>query len=382
MIGLGIGVGWATKRRLVNYINELIKQFKDRVAADGGTFEAEQCLKNTLNTLGIVVPPTVVTAPVISGSTAIGSVISTTNGVFDGVTPITYTYQWLLDGSPILGATSSTYTTENSGTLTCKVTATNDFGSASSISNSLEIEPFDSDYQAILDYATTQGYTLPSDSQKLLQNQLLIDLKDAGVWNKLDTFANFATDGSSNFALIDWKNLTQYTAVNSPTFTTNVGFLTNGTSSYINTNKMLGTNFTLNSASEFKWVNNAIDNNSANVSSGARGTLGGNLYEVTGFNVAINSVAVSGFTNNLSAGLRHIDRKNSITIERFVNGVVSSVTQNSTFVVDRAPFIGCFNNGTPSGFESNSFSFYGFGASLSSESSNLYNAINTYKNSI
>jgi hypothetical protein len=51
MIGLGIGVGWATKRRLVNYINKLIKQFKNRVAADGGTFEAEQCLKDSLPTL-------------------------------------------------------------------------------------------------------------------------------------------------------------------------------------------------------------------------------------------------------------------------------------------------------------------------------------------
>ena len=60
--------------------------------------------------------------------------------------------------------------------------------------------PYDTDYQAILDYATTQGYTLPSDSQKTLQNQLLVDLKAAGIWSKLDTFANFATDGSSDFA--------------------------------------------------------------------------------------------------------------------------------------------------------------------------------------
>ena len=241
---------------------------------------------------------------------------------------------------------------------------------------------FDTDYQAVLDYATTQGYTLPSDSQKLLQNQLLIDLKTAGVWDKLDTFANFATDGSSNFALIDWKRLSQYTAVNSPTFTTNVGFLTNGTSSYINTNKTPGTNFTLNSASEFKWVNNVIDNLSGNVSSGARGTLGSNIYELTGSIVSVNSIGTAGFSSNVLAGFRHIDRKNSTTIERFVNGVVSSLSQNSTFVVDRVPFIGCFNNGLASGFESNSFSFYGFGASLSSESSNLYNAINTYKNSI
>jgi hypothetical protein len=82
----------------------------------------------------------------------------------------------------------------------------------------------DADYKAILDYATTQGYTLPSASQQLLQEQLLIDLKDAGIWSKLDTFAVFATDGDSDFALIDWKRLTDYTAINSPTFTSNEGF--------------------------------------------------------------------------------------------------------------------------------------------------------------
>jgi len=42
----------------------------------------------------------------------------------------------------------------------------------------------DSDYQAVLDYATTQGYTLPSASQQLLQNQLVVDLKDGGIWSK------------------------------------------------------------------------------------------------------------------------------------------------------------------------------------------------------
>jgi len=95
---------------------------------------------------------------------------------------------------------------------------------------------FDPDYKAILDYATTQGYTLPSANQQTLQNQLVVDLKDAGIWSKLDTFAVFATDGDSDFALIDWKRLSDYTAVNSPTFTSNQGFQGNGTSSWINTN--------------------------------------------------------------------------------------------------------------------------------------------------
>ena len=93
----------------------------------------------------------------------------------------------------------------------------------------------DADYRAILDYATSQGYTLPSESQRLLQEQLVIDLKDAGIWNKLDTFAVFATDGDSDFALIDWIRLTDYTVVNSPTFVSNLGYLGDGVTACIAT---------------------------------------------------------------------------------------------------------------------------------------------------
>lgn len=95
---------------------------------------------------------------------------------------------------------------------------------------------FDASYQAVLDYATSLGYTLPSSAQQVKQNKLIVDLKAGGVWNKLDTLRVYATDGSSNFALIDWKRLSLCTAVNSPTFTTNQGFTSNGTSSYLDVN--------------------------------------------------------------------------------------------------------------------------------------------------
>jgi surface protein len=122
------------------YVDALIAQFKTRVALDGGTFEAENCLKTTLKALDLQYPPLPITAPVITGSVAIGSLMSVSNGVFDGISPFTYTYQWLLDGSPISGATSSTYTTTSEGNLTCVVTAINSFGSASSVtSNSIDI---------------------------------------------------------------------------------------------------------------------------------------------------------------------------------------------------------------------------------------------------
>jgi hypothetical protein len=242
---------------------------------------------------------------------------------------------------------------------------------------------FDADYQAILNYATTQGYTLPSSTQQTKQNTLLSSLKTAGIWNKLDSFANFRTDGDFNFALIDWKNLTQYTATNSPAFTINVGFLTNGTSSYINTNKSLGSNFTLNSASEVKWVNNVLDLSTGTAISGARSTNAlGNLYELRETTFIVNSNVALFVTANNSIGFRHINRANSTQVQRFINGVGVTGNQASTTLVNRIPFIGCFNNGTAQGFESNSFSIYGFGGDLSAEATNFYNAINTYITSL
>ena len=184
------------------------------------------------------VPVNTVT-PVISGTALVGNTLTSTTGTWTSDTGVTgYLYQWTRDGVNISGATNSTYTLVSADlntSIICKVAATDTDGTSAYVnSNSLVV--YDSEYKAILDYATTQGYKLPSVSQRLKQSVLLSSLKTAGVWSKLDTFANFATDGDSNFALIDWKRLTQYTAVNSPTFTTNQGFQGNGTSSYIDTN--------------------------------------------------------------------------------------------------------------------------------------------------
>jgi len=94
---------------------------------------------------------------------------------------------------------------------------------------------FDSDYQAVLDFATSEGDTLPSASQQILQNNVVLSLKDKGLWNKKDAFGLFATDGNVDFALICWKRLIKMDAISSPTFTINAGFDGNGSSSYIDT---------------------------------------------------------------------------------------------------------------------------------------------------
>ena len=202
----------------------------------------------------------------------------------------------------------------------------------------------DPDYQAILDYATTQGYTLPSASQQALQNQLLVDLKDAGIWSKLDTFAVFATDGDSDFALIDWIRLADYTAINSPTFTSNQGFQGNGTSSYIVSNYLPITNAVnlSQNSNSYGYVMGIYDTapstaeqhwgNAINTSSQGfwRSRSVSNTYHNA---TSLISIDPKLFTTDV---LLHMDRNNSTTVYDIVDGTVqNTINSTSASVLDQ-----------------------------------------------
>jgi hypothetical protein len=252
----------------------------------------------------------------------------------------------------------------------------------------------DPDYQAILDYATTQGYTLPSAGQQALQNQLVVDLKAAGIWSKLDTFAVFATDGDSDFALIDWIRLSQYTAVNSPTFTSNEGFQGNGTSSYVDTNfkpSVNAVNMSINSSS-FN-IYQRIDSSVANYGHGAYSTPSG-LYinplarfPTVGFrswhnsNAGGNSGTYSGAPSFYST-----DRSGSGSVIHINNGSqIGNITLSSSSLPTRniLLFASATNSTTGIGELNNAqISLVSIGASLNTEKTAFYNAINTYLTSL
>lgn len=326
--------------------------------------------------------PVNLTLPVISGTNTIGSVLTTTNGTWSGTTPITYTYQWLRNGSIISGATSSTYTlvtADTSSNVTCRVTATNVNGSVNATSNSLTI--YESEYKAVLDYATTQGYTLPSTAQILKQNTLLSSLKTDGVWSKLDTFANFATDGDSNFALIDWKKLTQYTAVNSPTFTANEGFMGNGTSSYIDTKfnpSTQGVNYTLINASRYAYVfsgsltqrfdGNSLESNNMRIGS----------YTTHKINSGTVNTLNSAFTYSATKGMKSIHRTSSTAITLYN----ASVGENRTLLSTGLPNANQWILRQGSIYVNTKMSMYAMGASMISENTAFVNAFDTYLNSL
>ena len=238
---------------------------------------------------------------------------------------------------------------------------------------------FCSEYIAVLSVAKYYNYTLPSFSQQLKQNDLLLNLKSSGVWSKLDSFGLFATDGSGEFALIDWKRLALYTAINSPTFSINGGFTGNGTSAYIDTNfnPTIGTNnYQLNDAGRFYWVDNQVGGGVT-----LEGTSTGGVNVSTYQNAASQRInqgttSLNSAVNLVGDGFRSINRTSSTNVEIFFNVTQSSRTATSTSVLNSNQWIFRGN------FPIIRFRFYAMGASLVSENADFYNAINTYLTSL
>jgi hypothetical protein len=256
-------------------------------------------------------------------------------------------------------------------------------GYSNTISVTTAAPSFDADYQAVLDYATTQGYTLPSSGQQTLQNQLVVDLKAGGIWSKLDTFGVFATDGDSDFALIDWIRLSDYTAINSPTFTTNEGFTGNGSSSYINSNynpNTSGVNYTLNDASISVWNNTFVLNNF--ISGVSLSVINCLRMSTSSANIRIN-MDNNNFTpsvdlSDASKKLRQLNRISANDATAFQDttssthlGVSVSVANENQLILRASSF-----------YSSTEVAFFGMGASLVSENTDFYNALNTYKTAI
>jgi hypothetical protein len=328
------------------------------------------------------IAPSNTIAPVVSGTNTVGSLLTTTNGSWSGSLPITYTYQWLRNGSNISGATSSTYTLVTADTSTlvsCKVTATNLVGSANATSNSLTI--YESEYKAILDYATTNSYTLPSTAQRLKQNTLLSSLKSAGVWSKLDTFTNFATDGSSAFALIDWKRLTQYTAVNSPTFTANEGFMGNGTSSYIDTNfnpSTQSTNYVTNDASRYMYVFNGVLANRLDGNGIDTNNIRLGSYNTNKINSGAINLLSSAFNYTTTKGMKSIHRTSSTNVTLYN----SAVGENRTLLSTGLPNANQWILRIGGNYANSEISAYAMGSNLITENTAFVNAFDTYLNSL
>ena len=105
--------------------------------------------------------PANVGAPVISGTTTLGSTLSSTTGAWNGNPTPTYGYQWRRNAVNIPSATGSTYVlvlADSAAAITCVVTATNALGSSSATSNTITTPTYSAAFTST--WAVTAGETI------------------------------------------------------------------------------------------------------------------------------------------------------------------------------------------------------------------------------
>lgn len=250
----------------------------------------------------------------------------------------------------------------------------------------------DSSYTAVLARATTLGYTLPSAGQQTKQNQFVLDLKSAGVWDLLDVLYVFATDGDQNFSFINWKAPSSYQITKSGTvnFTANQGNISNGTNGYLNTNwvpSTNGVNLTLNSTHVATYVYNHVSENKYDL--GTAPSFVNSTPQIYmrvddsfgNFFHAINQNGNSTVLNGGNAvGFWMSQRKDALNTYAFKNGSQVDVEADaSTAVPSGNMFLLAVNNGgAPANYTTRRLSMFSAGASLSGLESAYYTSWNTY----
>jgi hypothetical protein len=249
-----------------------------------------------------------------------------------------------------------------------------------------DFSPYDSSYQLILNKATALGYSLPSDTQKIIQNNLVLALKSAGIWNKLDVLYIFANDGGSNFATLNWINpnirrCLLFTSGSTLTFTTNQGFTGNGTSAYIDTTfvPISGSGkYQATNASRYVYLYapsvapRPFDGNSINGSN----TFG--TYSNATNNLINGSTVASTFIYSGTQQMKSIHKTSTTSITMFNGTTIGSGTSLSASLANASQFI--LRSGGL--YASHQVSMYAMGESLITENTDFVNAFNTYITSL
>jgi hypothetical protein len=112
----------------------------------------------------------------------------------------------------------------------------------------------DADTEAWVAAVVSNGGSVSAGRQSIV-NDLIVDLKADGIWDKLDRLWLFAAEDAPG-ALTDLVGLSLATATNSPTFTADLGY-TGASTKYIDSNfnpSTAGGNYAQNSASLAAWT--------------------------------------------------------------------------------------------------------------------------------
>jgi hypothetical protein len=224
---------------------------QDIVIAYGGSEPVNGNWMEAWEAITAVPPPAPVNTvpPALDGKFRFeGELVSTNDGTWDN-SPTSFTYQWYRDSTPISGETTNEYVLAAADAdkyVSCEVTAINAGGSATAPSDAIYV--FDYDYGQVYYYNVDTR-----EAESILQNQFMLAIKTAGVWDKLDVLCVFRGSGEGS-ALVDWKRLSEVTNIDC-LFDTTQGFIGDASiPAYIDTGftpNTMGVNYTQNNASRY-----------------------------------------------------------------------------------------------------------------------------------
>lgn len=249
---------------------------------------------------------------------------------------------------------------------------------------------YDAATQALLDQASTDGYTAASGTALTALDAFIVALKADGIWTLLDALWLPATNGDSDFACYNLKDPTSFnlTKVNSPTFTSLEGFTGNGASAYLDTNFNLsvdGVNYTLNAASIGFY--NRLSSGSSKLEMGAKDVSNFESQMTSNWNGSglkflgqLNDN--NNFTNTTSGnetGFHILNRLNND--QTYYNNGLSITTDTdapSGVPNETMGILGRLSSSMLSFPSSDQISFAFIGGDLSTKASEFYTAIQDY----
>jgi hypothetical protein len=241
---------------------------------------------------------------------------------------------------------------------------------------------FDPDAQAFFDRVTTAGGTL-STTEKNATNQLVLDMKSAGIWSAMK--AIYPMVGASAAACAQNLKSSSFTGTFTSGWTfASTGVTPNGTSAYMSTGLIPSANLSLNNASISVYLRTNVNGLRCDISVIQDGVLGANdqfnifprFNDEAYFRVFDGSSATVANTN--SQGWYLANRVSSSGTRNFKNSTLTTKTVSSGTINTSQIIVGAGGGGSGLGsfFSNRENSFASIGDGLTdTQASNFYTAV-------
>lgn len=244
---------------------------------------------------------------------------------------------------------------------------------------------FDVDAQAFFARVTAAGGTLTT-TEKNATNQLVLDMKSAGIWSSMK--AVYPMVGASAAACAQNLKSSSFTGTFTSGWTfASSGVTPNGTSAYFNTNLIPNTSLLLDSVHGSSYSRTNAVQSGPLFSSEDAGTYNNGLYVWPNYSggtisVRVNDNTSTGGTNSSTLGF-HLANRTSSSIKKYLRNDVSIVNTTVTSSALNTSSIYLAASRNNANFTNYEQAFASFGDGLTdTQASNFYTAVQAFQTTL